>query len=101
MQVLLIFYGVIALLAIIAQIFLYRKNPSEKIYLLNLVIGALLAVIAYTSFPSNYLFQKFLAFLFGLIGVSALFVRSKVKQALIAKVMLTISIVGAFVLLLF
>lgn len=101
MQALLIFYGVIALLAIIAQYLLYREDPSEKIYLLNLVIGGVLAVIAYTSFPSNYIFQKILAVLFGLSGVSALFVRNKSRQPLIAKIMLSLSILGAFALLLF
>ncbi|MDN6195697.1 MAG: hypothetical protein L0I93_04330, partial [Atopostipes suicloacalis] len=60
-----------------------------------------LAFIAYTSFPSNYSIQKLLAFLFGLSGVSALFVKSKVRPTIIPKIMLTVSIVGAFVLLLF
>ncbi|MDN6161965.1 MAG: hypothetical protein L0I79_04235, partial [Atopostipes sp.] len=75
-------------------------KPKENIYVLNMVIGVILASIAFTSFPENYSIQKLLALVFGLSGASAIFVKSKMKKAMIPKVMLSVSIIASFILLL-
>lgn len=100
MEVLLIIYLILGIVSLLLQYFLYQKEAQESIYLINMVIGILLAFIAFSSFPSNYTGQRFLALIFGLTGASAIFVKETVEQEMIPKIMLSISIFANFALLL-
>lgn len=99
MAVLLMMYIVLFILAIFFQYLLYRSDAPNNVYLMNMSLAIFLTFIAFTSFPSNYIGRKLLAVIFGLSGASALFVKSKTNQALIPKLMLSISILGSFILL--
>ena len=101
MQVLLIIYGVIGIATVAAQYSLYKANPENTVYSINLGIGLILTFIAYTSFPSNETTLKMLAIIFGVIGIAAIYLKSVSDQPLLPKVLLSFSIIANFVLLFF
>lgn len=99
MDVLIIIYSVLAILAAGAQFLLYKRGTKTKYLIINMLISSVLAFIAFSSFPSNYVIRKLMAIIFGLIGASSLFIKATTDQSLIPKIMLTFSIVASFILL--
>ena len=101
MQILLIIYGVLGILTLVAQFFLYQRNVKSRVYYVNLAIGLVLAFIAFTSFPSNDILLKLLAVISALIGIGAIYYQSISDQPLLSKLMLSFSILFSFILLFF
>lgn len=101
MQELLIIYGVLGVITLAAQYFLYQTDAKSSFYYLNLAIALVLAFIAFTSFPSNDTILKLLAVVFALIGLAAIYFKSTSDQPMLPKIMLTISILASFALLFF
>lgn len=97
-----ILYIIFIIIGIIIQILLYReKNESKNnIFIINMLFVILLSYIAFTSFAINFTVERTLAIVFAVIALLAVGVKVKVeKLAILSKVMLSISIIGNFLLL--
>lgn len=98
MQVLLIIYSALAVIAVAAQIVLYNDKARNGIYILNMLIGLLLAYIVYTSLPENFEMQKNIALGIASMSIIGLILKSINRNfAYISKILLSISIVGGFI----
>lgn len=83
--------------AIVLQVLLYREKSESKlgIFIANMALALILAVIAFTSFPSNFVARKVIAVLFGALSIIALLVKTKFKQSNQAsKIMLSIAVIA-------
>lgn len=97
-----IIYVVLIAIAIIIQFLLYKDKNERKnnIYIVNMIFGVILAYMAFTSLPTNSVGQRTLALAFGVIAFSALALKVKTEtNIMLNKIMLTVSIVGSFLLL--
>ena len=97
-----IFYVILATIAVIIQILLYKSNSGSKysnmIFILNMIFALFLSYISYTSFPSNYYGQKIISIFWAIMAIVGVITRSKTKQNLtINKIILSISIIGSFI----
>ena len=98
-----IIYIVLIAVAVLIQALLYiNKNKSNNtIFIINMLLGMILAFIAFTSMPTNFTVQRILAIIFGVIAALAIVVKSKTKKNIIgSKLLLSVSIIGSFLLLL-
>lgn len=91
---LLIIYMIIAAGVLLAQIFLYKEKSSRKFFIINMSLGVLISLLSFTSFPSNFVVRKTLAVILGLLAVLGYSVYAKGKNELLAKILLSISVVG-------
>lgn len=72
----------------------YKHNPL--IFILNAVFAVLVVYLDFTSLPTNYLLQKALAAMFGVIAILSLFIRFKTSSSeIIGKIMVSISLIGS------
>lgn len=99
MAVLGLIYWLFAIVIFIAQYLLYRSHAKRSIYTINLVIALILAFIVFTSFPSNYLLQKGIAVVLALIAIGAFYLERFNTKDILAKLLLTLSLLGNFLLL--
>ncbi|NMA48288.1 MAG: hypothetical protein GX947_00720 [Tissierellia bacterium] len=80
-----IIYIVLIAVAVLIQALLYiNKNKSNNtIFIINMLLGMILAFIAFTSMPTNFTVQRILAIIFGVIAALAIVVKSKTKKILL------------------
>lgn len=100
--VLMVTYIVLLIIAAVLQILLYRRQnkTNNGIFLVNMLLGIILAYLAFTSFPSNYTGQRSIALVFGIVAVLALILKfTNRKFIFVSKIMLTVTIIGTLVLL--
>ena len=84
--VLQIIFIVLALLALVGQ------------FLFNTLLGMGISFLIYSGLPSNFLGQKALAALWGLIAIVAFLLKwQRPKTLSLSKVLLSISIIGGFI----
>ncbi len=97
---LLVIYSILGILALGAQILLYKNKSKNSIFILNMLLAIVIAYIAYTSQAENFLLEKNIALGIGSISILALILKLfKEKYSFISKILLTISILGGFILL--
>lgn len=94
-----IIFIVLAVIAIASQILLYttlfQKENSHWPIILNTSLSIIVAFLAFSSLPSNYIGQKILTLVWGVLAILAFLLQLKdSKFTMISKVMLTISIIG-------
>ena len=97
-----IFYIVLAIIGVVVQILLYKDKNERKngVFIINTLLGIILSYMAYTSFATNFTGQRILALSLGILSVLALILKlATQKSTVLSKTMLSISIVGSFLLL--
>ena len=97
-----IFYIVLAIIGVVVQILLYKDKNERKngVFIINTLLGIILSYMAYTSFATNFTGQRILALSLGILSVLALILKlATQKNTVLSKTMLSISIVGSFLLL--
>lgn len=99
---LMILFVALTITAIVVQILLYTINLESKynyfIFIVNMLLGVLLSVLAFTAFPSNFTGLKILAAIWGILAVLAMIMMLTRKQfIMISKLLLTISIIGSLI----
>lgn len=97
-----IIYIVLVIIAISLQVLLYlnKSGRGNSIFILNVVFAIILSYLAYTSLPTNYTSQRFIAIVLGVIPILGIFIKSKSKSFLLgSKLLLTVSILGTFLIL--
>lgn len=98
--ILMIFNIVLLIVAIGLQVLLYKNKATNTIFIINILFGILLAYIAYTSFPTNYTMQRTIAIGLGLASILGVILKFKnEKNAIMSKVMITVSIIGSLLLI--
>lgn len=98
-----ILFIIVLIAAVLTQVFLYRRKSGtgNGIFILNMLVGILLAYLAFTALPANYTGQKVLAIAWGVIAVVAVVLKmTNEKLVTISKVLLSIAIIGGLVQLL-
>ena len=96
---------VLIITAVVIQILLYKIKDNSKaenlIFYMNILFGLILMFMAYSSQPNNYIVQKILVAVWGLLAALSVILKFKASESTtIGKVMITIAIVGSFVQLL-
>ena len=99
---LMILFIVLVILAIILQILLYKNNNrsqnSNLVFIINTIFSLFLSFMAFSALPSNFTSQKFLAIVWGVLGLLALILKFTSRiPTIISKLMITVSILGALV----
>ena len=97
--ILAIIYVVIIIFTIAIQFLLYKNNGKSmnSIFIMNVALGIILAVIAYTSLPTNYTGQRILSITLGVLAILAVFVKLKNTNLLTSKIILSVSVIGGFI----
>lgn len=90
-----IIYIIIIAGVAIAQFSLYKMKSNQKYFMINMALGILIALLAFTSVPSNYTAQRILTLALGLLGILGYYMYSKGKNELLAKILLSISVIGS------
>lgn len=98
--VLWILFIALAVIAIILQFLLYKKDGTRQntIFIGNAILGFILSYMAYTSLPMNVTGQRNVAIGLAVVIVVALllkFVINRYENA--SKLMLSVAIVGSFI----
>src|SRR5699024_5631638 len=93
-----IVFIVLIILVVAGQFLLYKEYWRRGAIIGNTVLGIVISYMAFSALPSNYIGQKVLALVWGVIALIAfvLDLRSK-ASLLISKIMLTVSIVGGVI----
>lgn len=93
---------VLIILAIVFQILLYKIWSNNGIFMINMIFSLALAFFAFSAFPTNYVFQKTLAIIVGVIAIVAVVVKfSNDKFLMLSKVILSITMITSLILLLY
>lgn len=95
-------YIVMLVIVLVIQSLLYKNKDetSNNIFIVNMLFAILLSYLAYTSLPTNFTGQRILAIALGIISVLAVVLKLNTeKNIIVSKVILSISIVGSFLLL--
>lgn len=96
-----IFYIVLGVIGVGLQGFLYFGNEkfisNRVVFILNMLFGIIISYLVFTSLPSNYSLQRIMAILIGLISILAMIVRVKDISSMVAKIMLSISVIGGLI----
>lgn len=93
-----IIFIVLFVLVVIGQFFLYSSQENQFWVIWNTLLGIVIAFMAYTSLPSNYVVQKTIALVWGIIALVAFILQLRNNEtSMLVKVLLTISVVGGIV----
>lgn len=92
-----IMYFIVFLGVIIAQFLLYREKSGQKFFIINMALGILLSLLMFTSLPSNYTAQRMFSLALGALVVLAFYLKTQDKNNLLAKGILSISVLGNLV----
>lgn len=95
--VLLLMNIIIVLGVIIAQIQLYREHTGNKFFIINMTLGILLSLLVLTSLPTNYIAQRIGTIIVGALAVFAFYLKRQTDHTLLAKMMLSISVLANIV----
>lgn len=97
-----IIFGVIGIIIIVGQFFLYKNPTDNKMFLLNILLALVISLISFSSLPSNYLLQRIIALAIGALSFVALMLRhTDEKNITLSNILLTLSIVGGAIYLMF
>lgn len=94
---LVLLYIFLAITTVIVQGLLYKdKNETKNnIFVINMLFGILLAYLVYTGLPTNFITQRIIAIVLGLISVIGVILKlNNEKFTLTSKGMLSISVFG-------
>ena len=99
-----IFY-ILIIAAIILQVMLYKKQ-SEKIetfiYWGNVLLALIMSALVYSSLPSNFIVQKVIAGVWGLLAIVGIFIKQRGQShRLSSKLLLSVSVLGSLIHLIF
>ncbi len=105
MKLLGLIYLIIGVLTIITNLnlFILKKQKSVNITMIVLILlSVLITFLNVTSLPSNFVSQKIIAYVIGIFAIVGygLFISKKVPP-LIAKGLISASIIGGFLFLIF
>lgn len=97
-----IIFIVLGVGAIIGQVLLYKgtgkDNSDEWIFILNLFLAVVISYLNYSALPDNFLGQRAIALLWGILAVIAFPLKIKFPKLLnVSKALLTISIIGGLI----
>ncbi len=90
-----IFYMFLLAFTLILQVLLYQSN-NRLTFILNIAFGIFLAILAFTSQPTNYTGQRIVSIIFALVSVLAAYVRYRDYDR-IGNLLVSISIIGGLV----
>lgn len=93
-----ILFVVLGLGVVVAQFLLYKGNNNNGVFIFNAALGIILSYLIFTSFPENYITQKYISLIWGALAIVAVVIKSvNIKNITISKIMLTISLFGGLV----
>lgn len=92
---------VLIVISLIAQIVLYLKSNknSQGIFLINSILGLVIAFISYTALPDNDIIQKISVLILGgfsLIGLVPYYMK---KNVTLSKLLISVSVLGGLLYL--
>lgn len=100
-----VIFIIMAIVSASGIILLYQvKDQKIKscLFCFLVIWGLGIAFMSASSFPSNYLAQQAIAWIFGFLAIAALVIKmTKPKNIKLAKFLITISIFGGMIFLLF
>lgn len=100
--ILMIMYIVLIIVAVVLQVLLYKNKATNTIFIINILFGMLLAYMAYTSFPTNFTMQRIVAIALGLVSILGILLKfNNEKFIVVSRVMISVSILGSLLLMLF
>lgn len=93
-------------LALVSVILLFLNNgkyaDNNGLFIAIVVFSLVVAWLTFSSQPSNYIFQKIIAALWGIMALVSLALKHNMKDnTMIARVLLCISILGSIIQLFF
>lgn len=98
MDILLIIFIVLALLALIGQVFLYKEHPSTVVFLFNGLLAIIFSWMIFTSLPTNFTNEKIIASIWGIIAmISVIMQFSNRKLYTLSKLLLSVAVVGGLI----
>ena len=101
-ELLQIIFGALVIATLLGQIFLYKNKSSNSFYLYNMVLAVIIAASSYSSLPQNYRTEQVIALALGGIGLLSMVPRYlKENSAATSNIMLSISVIGGLLYLLF
>ncbi|WP_210469940.1 hypothetical protein [Sporosarcina sp. 6E9] len=91
---------ILLITAIIIQILLYRRKSEtgNSIFIINMLLGILLAYLAFTALPTNDTGQRALAIVWGVLAVFAVVLKLTIPKFMTkSKILLSIAIIVGLV----
>lgn len=98
--VLLIMNIIIVLGVIIAQFFLYKDRASNKFFIINIALAILVALLVFTSLPTNFTAQRMFALALGALSLVGYYLQTQGKNDLLSRILVSVAIFGNLVQLL-
>ncbi len=98
--ILFIVFIVLAVTAVFIQILLYRRGneTTNVIFIINMLLGVLLAYLAFSALPTNFTGQRTVAIVWGVLAVAGMALKLATnKFIMLSKILLTVAIVGSLV----
>ena len=95
--ILLIMNIIVFLGVVIAQVFLYIDRASNKFFVINIVLAILIALLVFTSLPTNYTAQRMIALTLGALSLIAYYLKTQDKNDFLSRILVSIAIFGNLV----
>ncbi len=96
MELLLILFVILGIIAVAIQFLLYKKEARNSIFIINMLFAIVVSYLTFTSLPTNFTSQRFLAIGWSLIAIVAVILKLNVKiNPNISKVILSLSVLGS------